>query len=704
MCVIAPARRASAKETPESASSDAGTKPTKTKKQATAPAQTSAAKPKTKVDKVAVEAPKATARRQTKAAPEVEAAKPAAPRSKAPRAKKAPAESAEPVVEQPKPTRTVKKAVVAPEAAPAAKPVAKPALPPRGTGNHWRRMDLHIHTPASTDYQEPAVSYLDILRRAEEQQLDLIAFTDHNSVRGYADMWREIEDLELLEYLKRLQPAEADRLAEYRRLLTAIRVLPGFEFTATFGFHVLAIFPEGTSIRLMEHLLLMLGVPEQRFGSGEVGATSDVLKVYETLAEHGALVIGAHVNSTHGVAMQGLKFGGQTKIAYTQDEHLHALEVTDLNVGAGRRSTAKFFNGSKPEYPRRMHCIQGSDAHRLARDPERETQLGIGDRATEILLPEVSFAALKHALASDNFDVSRPAAGTATDPIVAARLEGETSYQSFHEKVGTRGAALDAVVRDVVAFANGTGGVIYLGVPASPKKPVVGVSEAAALSSRVLSAISTTVTPTVSCEMQQHETGGKDILALVVQEGPDKPYAVSPATILVRRDDTTDVANRDEIVAMISGHASAPPVAFAPTAKLSSRAIAEARPPRAAVQPSGDDPVAPTSGAEVAGKSVANGVTTYTIHDLRDRTFYEGVTLASDRRLWREAITKHEEGTFAQSEVKWIGDYGLWRSYRQRGSERRYHLAYRDGDTIRVFYGVSAAGMHGPWAAFLEQG
>ncbi|MGI9252405.1 MAG: PHP domain-containing protein, partial [Thermomicrobiales bacterium] len=253
-------------------------------------------------------------------------------------------------------------------------------------------MDLHLHTPASVDFQDPRATPLDILRRAEEAGLDVIAFTDHNSVRGFADMWREIEDLELLEFLKRLHPAEEGRLTEYRRLLRQILVLPGFEFTATFGFHILAIFPEGTSVRLMEHLLLLLGVPEDRFGSGEVGATSDVLRVYEVLAEHGALVIGAHVNSSHGVAMQGLKFGGQTKIAYTQDEHLHALEVTDLGIGAHRRSTARFFNGTKQEYPRRMHCIQGSDAHRLTRDLEREASLGIGDRATEVLLPEVSFA------------------------------------------------------------------------------------------------------------------------------------------------------------------------------------------------------------------------------------------------------------------------------------------------------------------------
>ena len=45
-------------------------------------------------------------------------------------------------------------------------------------------MDLHLHTPASNDYQEPATSYLDILRQAEIRGLDIIAFTDHNSYYG----------------------------------------------------------------------------------------------------------------------------------------------------------------------------------------------------------------------------------------------------------------------------------------------------------------------------------------------------------------------------------------------------------------------------------------------------------------------------------------------------------------------------------------
>ncbi|MDW7990639.1 MAG: hypothetical protein RMK65_00520 [Anaerolineae bacterium] len=185
----------------------------------------------------------------------------------------------------------------------------------------WRRMDLHLHTPASTDYQEPGVSFLDILRQAENKGLDIIAFTDHNTVAGYRRMQEEIHHLELLEKLGRLRREEKERLAEYRRLLSKILVLPGFEFTATFGFHILGIFSPETDLRELEFLLRRLNVPLEKLdqGSVEVGATADVLTAYRAIAEAGGIVITAHANSANGVAMWGFDFGGQTRIAYTQD-------------------------------------------------------------------------------------------------------------------------------------------------------------------------------------------------------------------------------------------------------------------------------------------------------------------------------------------------------------------------------------------------
>ncbi len=176
--------------------------------------------------------------------------------------------------------------------------------------------------------------------------------------------------------------------------------------------------------------------------------------------------------------MRGFDFGGQTRIAYTQDRHLHALEVTDLEK-KGRRTTAQFFNGSKPEYPRRMRCIQGSDAHRLVRRSGNTRRLGVGDRVTELLLSEVSFEALRELFMSDDFARSRPYRETHApfDHIRAAREEGSNIVQSFHEGYTRRGGRLYAIVADVCGFANTNGGTVYVGLAADKKKKPAGVSD-----------------------------------------------------------------------------------------------------------------------------------------------------------------------------------------------------------------------------------
>ena len=57
-------------------------------------------------------------------------------------------------------------------------------------------------------------------------------------------------------------------------------------------------------------------------GAPDAGSTSDVLRAYQAITAAGGLAIAAHANSSNGVAMQGFPFGGQTKIAYTQDPNL----------------------------------------------------------------------------------------------------------------------------------------------------------------------------------------------------------------------------------------------------------------------------------------------------------------------------------------------------------------------------------------------
>lgn len=567
----------------------------------------------------------------------------------------------------------------------------------------WYRMDLHIHTPGSRDYQEPNVSLIDILRRAELRHLDIIALTDYNSLRGYAAMMREIEQLTFLERLNRAEPEEQRRLAEYRRLLEKILVLPGFKFTATFGFRILGIFSPDMPIRQIEHILMTLGIPPDVMDEGVPysRATADVLTAYRTINEAGGIVIAAHANEEYGVAMRGFDFGGQTKIAFTQDPFLHALEVTDLD-DTSKRATARFFDGSKPEYPRRMRCIQGSNAHALSSSSKK--QLGIGDRVTEVLLPERSFDALLEMFQGTDFARTRPYRSSRDpyDYIQAAREEGPSIVQSFHEQFDKQQGLFD-VLADIAAMANTNGGVIYMGVSDNPKQSPVGIKNPSATIDLLYAEIDSRVTPKLDVEIDAQECQGKSVVRIQVSRGQDVPYAIDDNKIYMRDDTETSLAVRDEIVQMVlrlhkrkdlSVAEPDKPVKTSSTSDGDTETISSEK---LMVEP-------PRTGVEIIASEERKGRFYHTVRDLRNSNTVHNVTRSSARRLWHYAITEHESRTLKLKDVRWRGQVGLIKSY-QRGKDIRYDLAQYDdnGDAIRVFYGVTDEGLHGPWQAFARQ-
>jgi len=574
----------------------------------------------------------------------------------------------------------------------------KPSGKKNDSPNKWVTIDLHIHTPASSDFQQPETTYLDLIQRAEQRGLDVIAFTDHNTIAGYRAMREEIEQLEMLEKLNRILPEEKNRLAEYRRLLKKILVLPGIEFTATFGFHIIGIFSPTTPIRDIEHLLLDLKIPGHLLddGSATVGATVDVLSAYQKIQDAGGIVIAAHANSSNGVAMRGFNFGGQTKIAYTQDEALDALEVTDLDTNASR-STATFFNGTKPEYPRRMHCIQGSDAHRLTADPQRKKNLGLGDRSTDVLLPETSFKALRDLFKSNDFSRTRPhrqKEEPAFDFIHASQEEGANIIQDFHEAMTVRGGKLYAIISDICAFANTNGGTLYIGASADPHKTPPGISDPEQSINLLEKEISKRISPALTCHLDVQETRGKKIIRVIIPRGDDPPYAVEDNKIYVRSEAETGLAVRDEIVGLvIRGKSRQVPTFSEPVAEL----LQETR-PEEELELAKPDETTPRTGVEVASVEERQGTRYFTMRDLRNGSMVKNVTQRSARRLWHYAISRYLEleAEFDPRTAYWNGDYGLLKRY-QQGKTPTFDLVQRLSEGYRFFFGVTPNGIHGFW-------
>jgi len=554
-------------------------------------------------------------------------------------------------------------------------------------GYCWVRADLHIHTPASEDYAEPQVTYLEILQEAERRELELIAFTDHNSVHGYEQMRQEIDFLQTLERAKRLTDEEQRRIDEYRRLLAKITVLPGFEFTSHFGAHILALFAPDRPVSLIEATLLQLGVQPDllKRGACAVPDTRHVTESYEIINRAGGLAIAAHANGPNGVITETLRMGtsGQSRIAATQHPSLHALEFVNFYTDHEKFTSPGFYNGKTEHYERRMFCIQGSDAHRLRRttagDGSAWHRHGIGDRYVEMMLPDTSFASLKALFASQDFDRVRvPKRDQKQWEIDTLRAGQPNERQILRDG---RPEQLDNLWRDVAALANTGGGVLIVGVEDSG---VVGVPRPDQVSEQLRRQVQEQVTPQPYLTMELMNYEGRDLIRIEVRAPEHPPYIARDGAIYVRRDGETAPADRGEVI------------------QLCRRAMAEGA---SSPLDNGQDLDLPRSGVEIVAAQKRAGIWLYEVRDLRTTA---GVTRDRAQGLWSYAISRYEDlrdGRIdIQSQAKWRGRLGLWRAYRQ-GNRTKYDLVHRDANGVidHVFFGVSDWGLGEGWQALLGE-
>ena len=291
-------------------------------------------------------------------------------------------------------------------------------------------------------------------------------------------------------------------------------------------------------------------------GLTEAGATSDVLTAYEAIDNAGGIAIAAHANSSNGVSMRNMNLGGQTRIAFTQDPHLAAIEFTDLDNGT-RRSSAYLFTGVKTEYPRRMHALQGSDAHFVTASPTTNAWAWATARPRCSWKKSVSMGSRRFCAARTLITcarrwtslICRRKSGTAISKPRASL--GPMPPSPFTEVLAKKGERLTSVVRDICAMANGEGGAIFIGSGDAKVKKIAGVGDADAVVNE-LANLAGAFTPSITFSITVLEVDGKAVVRVGVQKGKQAPYALAgdvPA-FLVRTDAETRTASRDEIVAL----------------------------------------------------------------------------------------------------------------------------------------------------------
>ena len=145
-------------------------------------------------------------------------------------------------------------------------------------GSIWRKWDLHIHTPASYDWGGGEITPDDLVDKAIESGLEVIAITDHHSVKWIDDVGQ----------------------AGKKKGLT---VLPGIELRTdkgNKGIHIIGIFDEGVEAKFIyDKILSKLGFSDADVkGKGDEQVYCDYEDACKFIKEEGGLVF-LHAGNKH---------------------------------------------------------------------------------------------------------------------------------------------------------------------------------------------------------------------------------------------------------------------------------------------------------------------------------------------------------------------------------------------------------------------
>ncbi len=211
----------------------------------------------------------------------------------------------------------------------------------RSSGLSFRKLDLHVHTPASKDFQGTATPD-DIVDEAIRKGLDGIAITDHNTA------------------------AWVDKVRDAAKG-TTLTVFPGVEISCAggqSGIHVIALFDPTKDEEHLKGVLSNLGITPANQGKSEALVSDKTLQqVIDTIQDSkwGGLAILAHVNSSKGIFKD---MGGQHRIRVIRHPSLLAVEATDCQDEEKRKKRKRvidLLDGTDTNYQRKLAVYQASD-------------------------------------------------------------------------------------------------------------------------------------------------------------------------------------------------------------------------------------------------------------------------------------------------------------------------------------------------------
>jgi hypothetical protein len=326
------------------------------------------------------------------------------------------------------------------------------------------KVDLHIHTPASSCYKGPKSddSYLRILQESHAKGLSIIAITDHNSIEGYRQITRIKERMtHERRFLSAITDSEQAKgqlksLKSHLEVFNSILILPGIEFEVNNGIHLLVIFNDNTPVDHISRFLADGGYRPDNFGveSPSVRSKWDIFRLFEESTKYDCIIIDAHTDSNKGILntvppgstrADCLSSPQLSAVCYKNEEQKEKLK--------NALATQKQYQRTSP-----LAFLKSSDAH-IAED--------IGQPLSWIRVKKLSFDSLKSALSNPSEMVSteEPSTSRILDDLL--KLPNSFGISDLSTE------SITNITKHICALGNTNGGYILLGI--SPNKAKIGM-------------------------------------------------------------------------------------------------------------------------------------------------------------------------------------------------------------------------------------
>jgi len=216
-------------------------------------------------------------------------------------------------------------------------------------GLEFKKIDLHIHTPASDDYEDKKVTAEDIVNAAISNDLAAIAITDHQTAN----------------WVDKIKKAAKDK---------PIVIFPGVEILVPGGeegVHILIIFNTDKDSNHVFQFLNTIGIHKKDAGKVSiteqtVGPIADELEKYDP----SAIIILAHCHSSKGV-LGDIKGDTRKNIFDKKRKCILGAEANESNFldtdkVKNKKRVIDILDGTDLNFNKiKLGIIQNSDAHSL---------------------------------------------------------------------------------------------------------------------------------------------------------------------------------------------------------------------------------------------------------------------------------------------------------------------------------------------------